>query len=147
MPRQSWRPPSGSVYKLNFDAAVFTQIGASGCGAVVRNEMGLVMAALSPKGPLVLDSEETEVLTYRKAMEFVVDASFSEIILKGDNVNVMKAISFLAVNLSQLGLTYEDIRCLAAGLRSFSASCVHRSANSVAHSLTRYAYHIDDNVV
>ena len=41
MPSQSWRPPYGSVYKLNFDVAVFTQIGASGCGVVVRNEMGL----------------------------------------------------------------------------------------------------------
>ena len=41
MPRQSWRPPYGSVYKLNFDVAVFTQIGAFGCGVVVRNEMGL----------------------------------------------------------------------------------------------------------
>ena len=59
----------------------------------------------------------------------------------------MKAISSLAVNLSQLRLIYEDIQCLAASLRSFSASCVYRSANFVAHSLARYAYHIDDNVV
>lgn len=42
---------------------------------------------------------------------------FSEIILKGENVNVMKAISSPFVNLSQLGLIYEDIQCLVAGLR------------------------------
>ncbi|XP_030924873.1 uncharacterized protein LOC115951885 [Quercus lobata] len=103
-PRQSWRPPSGSVYKLNFDAAIFTPMGASGCGAVVRNETGLVMVALSAKGSPVMDSEEAEAMACRKAMEFVVEASFSKIILEGDNVNVMKAISSPSINLSWLGL-------------------------------------------
>ena len=85
-------------------------MGASGCGAVVRNEMGLVMVALSAKGSPIMDSEEAEGMACRKTMEFVVDAGFIEIILEGDNVNVMKAISSHSVNLSQLGLIYEDIR-------------------------------------
>ena len=85
-------------------------MGALGCGAVVRNEIGLVMVALSAKGSPVMENEEAEAMACRKAMEFVVDASFSEIILKGDNVNVMKAISSPSVNLSQLGLIYENIR-------------------------------------
>ena len=76
---------------------------------MVRNEMGLVMVALSAKGSLVMDSEEAEALACQKAMEFVVDAGFLEIILEGDNVNVMKAILSPPVNLSLLGLIYEDI--------------------------------------
>ena len=84
-------------------------MGALGCAAVVRNEIGLVMVALSAKGSPVMENEEAEAMAYRKAMEFVVDASFSEIILKGDNVNVMKAISSPSVNLSRLGLIYENI--------------------------------------
>ena len=147
VPRQSRSPPLRFVYKLNFDATVFTQIGASGCGAMVRNEMGLVIAALLGKGPPVLDSKEAKVLACRKAMEFMVDSSFSEIILEGDNVNVIKVISSPTINLSRLVMIYKDIRCLVAGLRSFSASCVRRSANSVAYSLDRYACHIDDDVV
>lgn len=55
----------------------------------------------------------------------------------------MKAISSPAVNLSWLGLIYEDIRCLAAGLRIFTIRSVRRSANYVAHSLARYACNID----
>ena len=50
-----------------------------------------------------------------------MDASFSKIILEGDNVNVMKAISSPSVNLFWLGLIYEDIRCIAARLRAFTA--------------------------
>ena len=37
-------------------------MGASGYGAVVRNEMGLVMVALSAKGSPVMDSEEAEAM-------------------------------------------------------------------------------------
>ena len=70
--------------------------------AMVRNERGLVMAALSAKRPPVLDSEEAMALACRKAMEFVVDVGFSEIILVGDNVHVIKAISSPAVNSSRL---------------------------------------------
>ena len=122
------------VSKLNFDVAIFTQIGASSCGAVVRNEMGLVMATLSTKGSPVMDSEEAKALACQKAMGFVVDAGFSEIILEGDDVNIMKVILSPPVNLSRLGLICEDIRCLAVAykatsLRSFSVSCVCRSAD------------------
>lgn len=76
---------------------------------MVRNEMGLVMATLSAKGSPVMDSEEAEALARQKAIEFVVDACFSKIILERDNVNVMKAILSPPVNLSWLSLIYEDI--------------------------------------
>lgn len=59
---QSWQPPSGLMYKLNFDAAVFANREASSVGAVICNEKGEVMAALSAKGSAVDDSEEAEVL-------------------------------------------------------------------------------------
>lgn len=44
------------------------------------------MAALLTNGTTVLDSEEAEALVCWKAMEFVVDAGFSEIFVEGDNV-------------------------------------------------------------
>ena len=42
---------------------------------VIRNDKGEVMAALSAKGPPVMDSEEAEVLAGRKALEFALDSS------------------------------------------------------------------------
>ena len=32
---QAWRPPTGSVYKLNFNAAVFANTRSSGVGVVI----------------------------------------------------------------------------------------------------------------
>ena len=137
------------MYKLNFNAAVFANREASGVGAMIRNEKREVMAALSAKGATytVVDSEEAEVLACQKALEFAVDASFSNLIIEGDNVTVMQTISSTQPNLSQLGLVNENIRCIAASLRYVSFSCIRCSANSVAHSLTRYASQIDNEIV
>ena len=52
----------GYSFKVNVDAAVFSEINASGFGVVVRNERAEVMASLVAKGPSVQDSEEAEVL-------------------------------------------------------------------------------------
>ena len=46
-----------------------------------------------------------------------------------------------------LGNVYDDIRCLIGGLRRVEISCVRQNANSVAHSLDRYARQVDDDFV
>ena len=119
-----WHPPPASVFKLNFDAAIFSDLNSSGVGAMIRNEKGEVMAAMSPKGPLVGDRKETEILACRKALEFAIDASFSELVIEGDNANVMKSISSTGVNQSRLGHIIEDIQSLAHGLRWVNVSAV-----------------------
>ena len=91
------------------------------------------MAAYAGRGPSVTDSEEAEALACRKAMEFAVDTGFSDLIIEGDNIEVIKAISSAGDNGSRLGHIYEDTRCLAANLRDWSMSWVRRNANTVAH--------------
>nr|XP_023904550.1 uncharacterized protein LOC112016266 [Quercus suber] len=142
---QNWKPPTGQLYKLNFDAAVFAN--GLGIGVVIRNAAGEVMAALSTKGAAVNDSEEAEAVACRTAVEFAIDAGFSELIIEGDNVTVMSAVSSLSPNWSCLGVIYDDVRWFAAGLRHVVFSCIKRSANSVAHSLARYANVLDEEVV
>ena len=80
-------------------------------------------------------------------MEFAIDAGFSELIVEGGNWMVMKAVSSTTPNWSRLGVIYDDIGCLAAGLRCVSFSCTWHSANSVAHSLACYANVLDEEVV
>ena len=90
---QKWEPPVGSSYKINFDAAVFAEINASGVGVIVRNDKGEAMATLSACGPPMQDSEEAEVLACRRALESAVEARFIELVLKGDNNTVMESIT------------------------------------------------------
>ena len=144
---QVWRPLTGSMYKLNFDATVFDGNRSSGVGLIVRNSLGEVMADLSARGPAVANSEEAEALACRKAVEFAMDAGFMDLVIKGDNAVVMKAISSPRLDRSRLGHIYDDIRTLATGFRSYTIGCVKRSANSVAHSLARFASHLEDELV
>ena len=144
---QVWRPPIGSVYKLNFDAAIFDSTRSSRLGVIVRNSLGEVMASLLAHGPAMANSEEAEVLACQKAVEFAMDARFTDLVIKGDNAAVMKAITSPWLDRSRLGHIYDDIRTLVAGFRSCTIGCVKRSANFVAHSLARFASHLDDELV
>ena len=105
------------------------------------------MASISAKGPPVFDSEEAEVLACRKALEFAMDAGFSALVIESDNAIVMNYLFNSRAAQSRLGHLYGDIQCMAAGLHALSVNCVTRSANSVAHSLARFARCITDEVV
>ena len=118
-----------------------------GYGVVVRNENGEVLAVISAKGGAVRDSEKVEVLAYRKALEFAINAGFMEVILEGDNARVMKTIAQAQPDLARLGFIYEDIWCLIASFRSLSVNCVRRSANGVAHALARFARLSNNEIV
>ena len=69
----------------------------------------------------------------------MIEASFRELILERDNVNVMKAIMAPCTNRSRLGHIFEDVYYF----RAFSISHVRRTANSVAHSLAKFAKQIN----
>ena len=84
-----WKPPPALVFKLNFDAAVFLENQSIGFGAIIQNDKGEVMAAMAAVGPPVSSSEEAELLACRKAVEFATDAGFPELVIEGDNSNVM----------------------------------------------------------
>ena len=141
--QQRWSPPIRSLFKLNFDVAVFNDINASGVGAIIRNDLGEVMVSLSAKGPQVVDSEEAEVLACRKAL----DSGFTELVIEGDNASVMKNIAGSWPRLSRLGHLYADIHCLVSGLHSVHFTCVHRDANSVVHSLARHARNVIEDII
>ena len=143
---QSWQPPSSLVYKLNFDAAVFSGIQCSSFGAIIRKSYGEVMAAMFVKGPSVNSSEKVEALAYRKAIEFAMEAGFSKLIIEGDNTVVMKAVVGSSGGYSLLGHVYEDIHCSLCGLHSVSISCIRRGGNKAAHILVQYARNITDEL-
>ncbi|XP_050262616.1 uncharacterized protein LOC126707070 [Quercus robur] len=134
-----WEPPLESAFKLNFDPEIFSELNRIGVGVIIRNYKGEVMAAMSARGPAIHSSEEGELLACRKAVEFAIDAGFSRLVLEGDNVNVMQAISSQEANISLLGTVVEDIKHLIRGLQWVSISHTMRSGNKVAYVLAQHA--------
>ena len=141
-----WQPPPESVYKLNYDIAVFADSASSGFGAVIRNSSGEVMAAMTIKGPAVRDSDEAELLACRKAMEFAIDVGFTVLIIEGDSVNAMRGIVLGKENQSALGHVIGDIRHLMGAVEWSFVSCIKRNGNRVAHALARYAHHFSSDL-
>ena len=87
-----WRPPIAPCVKANFDGAIFSQDGLAGIGVIIRNEQGLVMAALSQQIPSPTSVEMVEVLAAHQALVFAKELGFDRMILEGDSETVIKAI-------------------------------------------------------
>ncbi|XP_075645764.1 uncharacterized protein LOC142616894 [Castanea sativa] len=135
-----------SIFKINFDAALFSTLNSSRFGAVIQNEKGEVMAAMAVKGLEVFCSEEVELLACRKAIEFVVDVGFFELVTEGDNSSVMKAISVLKDDQSMLGNIIGDIHHLIRNLQWARIECTRRGGTRVAHVLAQFARNISDDM-
>lgn len=122
-------------------------MGGIGIEAIIHNDSGEVMAALSAKGFPVACSEEAEVLACRRAVEFIVECGFIELVIEGDNQSVMSALSLRRGLSSRLGHILQDMVCMINSLRWSQVLFVKRSANTMAHALARYAKDILDEVV
>ena len=144
--RSYWKLPPQDVYKLNFNAAVFSDLKCSGVGAIIRNSAGEVMTGMLAKGEYMHNSDEAEALACQKALEFSMEAGFSNLVIEGDSSNVMRAILSSVANNSFFGHIVDDIRHNISGRQFVAFSCVKREGNMVAHSLARFSRNIVDEL-
>ena len=105
------------------------------------------MAAMSAVGPSAENSEEAELMACRRSLEFAVDAGFSSLIIKGDNGNVIQAISSSLPNNSFLGCVVDDICHLIHGLYWARTNQIRKGGNTVAHVLAQFARNLDEDLV
>ena len=76
-----------------------------------------------------------------------MDARFLRLIVEGDNINVIHAISSSMENTSPFGDVVDDIRHLLRSLQWVSVCCIRRGGNQVAHALAQYARNnLDEDV-
>ena len=132
---------------MNFEAAIFSELDRTGVGAIVQNEQGQVMAAMTASGSKVSSSEEAELLACRRSIEFVVDVGFTKLIIEGDYVNVMQAISSSWINSLLLGYVVDDIHHLVHCLEWTRLSITRRGGTKVAHVLAQHSRNTLDNDV
>ena len=70
------------VYKLNFDAAIFSGMEKSSIGAIIRNKKGEVMAGMFAIGSKVDTTKEAELFACKTSLEFAVDAGFTSLMIE-----------------------------------------------------------------
>ena len=69
-------------FKMNFDASIFQDGENSGVRAIIRNDRGEVMAALSAKGPPMTGSDKAEIYACRRAMNLQWSVVFQSLSLR-----------------------------------------------------------------
>ena len=79
--------------KVNFDGALFEGERKAGLGAIICNENGLVMAALSQNIPPHALVEMVEVLAARQALWLAKELGFQRLIVEGDSEVIINAIN------------------------------------------------------
>ena len=109
-----WLPPTSSVYKINFDGALFMKEQRAGIRVAILNENGLVMVSSSQQIPLPGTVVEVEALAARKALELALNCGLDRVILEGDCEILMKTLQIASKSLAQFGKIVEDTRVYAS---------------------------------
>ncbi|KAK7825535.1 hypothetical protein CFP56_033028 [Quercus suber] len=104
-----------------------------------RDHSGHVIAALSQKIGLPRSVEMAEALATRRAVEFARELSLFDVIVEGDYLQVVRALSASGGCNTLYGHIVNETKRLGAGLRYCSYQHVGREGNKLAHCLARRA--------
>ncbi|KAL5844772.1 hypothetical protein ACOSQ4_010730 [Xanthoceras sorbifolium] len=134
--------------KVNSNAAIDISRGMVGLGWVVRDSEGFVL--LSAVKPVMggFSLEVAEVLAVLTALQVARDSGFNRVILDMDASTIVKLVNDATLPLSELGFIIHDIRLFFQD-KNFLICVRHvrRSANRVAHCLTKFALSVGQQLV
>ncbi|CAL5355830.1 unnamed protein product [Camellia sinensis] len=142
-----WCAPAEGWFKVNFDGARFKELQTVGVGVVIRNSMGEVMAAMTEQLPFWVDADCVEAFAAAKAIDLATDLGFSDIILEGDSLNIVKALQEGVELLSEYGHLVSQVVAASKLLRHFQVCHVGRMGNMLAHGLAPMARGLDHQLV
>ncbi|KAI8571068.1 hypothetical protein RHMOL_Rhmol01G0088600 [Rhododendron molle] len=135
-----WRPPLADVIKLNVDGAVQRENGSVGVGIVARDLWGQIVGMVAIPFIGFFSPRAVEAMAFREALVFAANRGFSKIVVEGDSLQVVQA-------LTQAGKSFADcssilLDCLVLLPLFSSCTFVHviRFCNRVTHSLAKHSY-------
>jgi hypothetical protein len=94
----NWKKPLTCMFKVNLDAAVDKTQGRNVIGIVVQDHEGVVMVACSLQKALFADVAVVEELAAIHVVKLCREMSFFDIILKGNALQVVKAVNMGSPN-------------------------------------------------
>ncbi|GLT72260.1 hypothetical protein SLA2020_483830 [Shorea laevis] len=113
-------------------------------GAVARDSLGEVMAAMACKGHGLVPAEIAEACSLRHALRWAQNLSFRRIIMESDCASIVTALNSSTLSFhSSLGAVLLDCKRLMASFLSCHVQHVRREGNAVAHELAKRALHAE----
>lgn len=108
-----------------------------GFGFILRDVHGVVHECCAWSTQGLSDPAVAEALCIREALSWLKDGGRHHVIVETDSQVVATAICNKVSIPNSLGLVLDDCISLVNHLNNVSVTFIHRSANSVAHSLSR----------
>ncbi|KAK3198881.1 hypothetical protein Dsin_022296 [Dipteronia sinensis] len=124
-----WKPPNQGLYKINCDAAINLVGCLVGCGVVIRNEKGLIMAASSQRMLASFPSHIAEATAILCGIQLAIDTGLNPIIVESDAAVVVEWINCGDVLYSEIGVIISDIKNLLQQIQCAAVAFAPRSAN------------------
>lgn len=136
---QVWVLPVMNQWSLNVDTSFDTVKQKYSVGAVIRNSMGLIRGALTCVIRNHGSVTRAELLAIRQGMEFCLRIGLNDVHVFSDSSNAVDAISD-SVDFGQNGVIIKDIHCTFESNKFLSIQHIRRTANRMAHHLSRQAF-------
>jgi len=116
-----------------------------GLGAIIRDEMGLVMVSAEWEMSGYGDAQLAEAYALLQTVRLAIDCGFKRMVFEGDNEKVFNLVQNDISDIrSYLGRILNEIQKLQSQIDTCRFSVISRAANSVAHNLAHLA-HSDPN--
>ncbi|XP_065634478.1 uncharacterized protein LOC136069648 [Quercus suber] len=141
-----WSPPPTASYKINVDGAVFKTQKSAGVGVIIRDEQGLVVAALSQKINAPLGALEAKAKAVEIALQFAMDVGVYDFILEGDSLLVYNALCGHSSPPSSVASVISGALVFYGLFRQVEFSHIRRQGNTPAHLLAKHALGIVDYI-
>ncbi|MFQ6650529.1 hypothetical protein Gotur_022916 [Gossypium turneri] len=132
---RKWKYLPGQFLKINFDAAYDGDLNQSVAGIVARDSGGNVLLSLTKVHNQVASAFTTEAIACRTAIQIGIDMQWSNIIIEGDALSIIKKCKIKSQDKSMIGTYIHDIHQLLAKSNNISFEYIPREGNSLAHTL------------
>ncbi|XP_075659223.1 uncharacterized protein LOC142629125 [Castanea sativa] len=134
---QQWRSPDHNIYKVNFDAAIFSSSNLAGIGVISCDCDGEAIGALSMPIPLAQLVAAMEALACCGVVKFAIEIGLFQVVFEGDSVVIINALTKDTGELSSYGNILEDICTLVFVFQLVEFNHVPRNCNSVTNAFAK----------
>lgn len=147
-PANRWKPPPFGALVLNVDAAVFDGTQSCGTGALIRDENGDVIAAMSCPHQGKRDPFHAEALALLTTLQWVRNMFIAGVHVQLDCLNLVNAIKSPDGRwTTEVQFVIRECKRLVANLGIPGIEHISRTANLAAHCLARFAGQISQEAV
>ncbi|CAN1146725.1 Putative ribonuclease H protein At1g65750 [Linum perenne] len=140
-----WHPPPIGHVKCNIDAALFSDDGRHGMGAILRNSNGVMLQYRMSAGEGCPNATECEAMALLDAIGWLGSLGLTNVILEMDSLNIVQAISSEEEDQTELGILCDGAR--RSMHPSWTIQYARRNGNLAAHTLARHSRYLTSPIV